>query len=43
MFEDIYEELTPELTAQRAELKDILERYPNEYDLSEYDKGKDSL
>lgn len=43
MFEDIYEELTPELKAQRAELKDILERYPNEYDLSEYDKGKDSL
>ncbi|KFY72059.1 hypothetical protein V499_07783 [Pseudogymnoascus sp. VKM F-103] len=43
MFEDIYEELTPELKAQRAELKDILERYPDEYDLSEYDKGKDSL
>ncbi|KAL5347707.1 hypothetical protein ACLOAV_007116 [Pseudogymnoascus australis] len=43
MFEDIYEELTPELKAQRAELKDILDRYPNEYDLSEFDKGKDSL
>lgn len=43
MFEDVYEDLTPDLKAQMAELKDILERYPNEYDVTDYDGGKDSL
>jgi len=43
MFEDIYEELTPDLRQQMAELKDQLDRYPEEYDLTEYDGGKDSL
>ncbi|KAK0384734.1 hypothetical protein NLU13_7212 [Sarocladium strictum] len=43
MFEDIYEELTPELKAQMNELREVIERYPEEYDLSEYDGGKDSL
>lgn len=43
MFEDMYEELTPDLKAQKEELKDILERYPEEYDLSEFERGKDSL
>lgn len=43
MFEDIYEELTPDLRAQKMELKDILERYPSEYDLTEFMRGKDSL
>ncbi|CZT45814.1 probable 3-methyl-2-oxobutanoate dehydrogenase (lipoamide) [Rhynchosporium secalis] len=32
MFEDIYEDLTPELKSQMSELKGIIERYPNEYD-----------
>lgn len=43
MFEDMYEELTLDLKDQKAELKDILTRYPGEYDLSEFPKGKDSL
>ncbi|KAI3335558.1 dehydrogenase E1 component [Ustulina deusta] len=43
MFEDIYEELTPELRAQMKELRDHLEKYPDEYDLGEYQGGKDSL
>jgi len=43
LFEDIYEELTPDLKAQMAELKGILEKYPSEYDLSEYENGKDGL
>lgn len=43
MFDDMYEELTPDLKQQKAELKDILTRYSGEYDLSEFDKGKDSL
>ncbi|KAI0515009.1 dehydrogenase E1 component [Xylaria bambusicola] len=43
MFEDVYEELTPELRAQMKELRDYLERYPDEYDLGEYEGGKNSL
>ncbi|KAI0439687.1 2-oxoisovalerate dehydrogenase alpha subunit [Xylaria telfairii] len=43
MFEDIYEELTPELKAQMKELRDHLEKYPDEYDLGEYEGGKSSL
>ncbi|KAI8635642.1 2-oxoisovalerate dehydrogenase alpha subunit [Xylariaceae sp. FL1651] len=43
MFEDIYEELTPELKAQMRELRDHLEKYPEEYDLGEYEGGRKSL
>ncbi|KAI1116409.1 2-oxoisovalerate dehydrogenase alpha subunit [Nemania sp. NC0429] len=43
MFEDMYEELTPELQAQMKELRDHLERYPAEYDVDEYEGGKSSL
>ncbi|KZZ96822.1 2-oxoisovalerate dehydrogenase alpha subunit [Moelleriella libera RCEF 2490] len=43
MFEDIYEEITPELKAQMTELRDMLDKYPDEYDFSEYEGGKESL
>ncbi|KAI0394246.1 dehydrogenase E1 component [Xylariaceae sp. FL0594] len=43
MFEDIYEELTPDLKAQMKELREHLEKYPEEYDLGEYEGGKSSL
>lgn len=43
MFEDVYEELTEETKAQMGELKDVLDRYPEEYDISEFEGGKDSL
>ncbi len=43
MFEDIYEELTPDLRAQMGELRGMLDRYPEEYDISEFEGGKDSL
>jgi len=43
MFEDIYEELTPELEAQMRELRGVIERYPGEYDVGEFEGGKDSL
>ncbi|KAI1356140.1 dehydrogenase E1 component [Xylaria sp. FL0043] len=43
MFEDVYEELTPELRSQMKELRDHLEKYPDEYDLGEYQGGKSSL
>ena len=39
MFTDVYEEMTPEAKAQREELRRILETYPEEYDLSEYENG----
>ena len=43
MFEDVYEELTPDLKQQMGELKTQLERYPDEYDLGEFEGGKASL
>ncbi|KAG7286039.1 hypothetical protein NEMBOFW57_008338 [Staphylotrichum longicolle] len=43
MFEDIYEELTPDLRNQMKELKSQLERYPDEYDLGEFEGGRASL
>lgn len=43
MFEDIYEELTPDLKSQMVELRGMIEKYPDEYDVSEYEGGVDSL
>jgi 2-oxoisovalerate dehydrogenase E1 component alpha subunit len=43
MMEDIYEELTDEQREQSAKLSDIIERYPNEYDVSEFEGGLESL
>ena len=43
MFEDVYEEMTPQTRKQMEELKDIIERYPDEYDLGPFEGGIDSL
>jgi 2-oxoisovalerate dehydrogenase E1 component alpha subunit len=43
MFEDVYEEITPTTKAQMKELRDVIERYPNEYDVSEFEGGVQSL
>ncbi|KAK0641275.1 thiamine diphosphate-binding protein [Cercophora newfieldiana] len=44
MFEDVYENLTPDLEAQMKVLKEQLEAYPDEYDLGEFESGdKESL
>jgi 2-oxoisovalerate dehydrogenase E1 component alpha subunit len=43
MFEDVYEKMTPGTMAQMAELKSMIERYPDEYDVSEFEGGKDTL
>lgn len=43
MFEDMYEEMTPTTKAQMKELRDVIERYPNEYDVSEFEDGVQSL
>ncbi|KAF2760288.1 branched chain alpha-keto acid dehydrogenase complex, alpha subunit [Pseudovirgaria hyperparasitica] len=43
MFEDVYAEMTEEAEGQVQQLKDVLKRYPNEYDLGDYDGGLDGL
>jgi 2-oxoisovalerate dehydrogenase E1 component alpha subunit len=43
MMMDTYEDVTEEQRAQMAELKDILERYPDEYDLDNFEDGLKGL
>ena len=43
LFEDIYEEVTEEQVEQMKKLKDVLERYPGEYDVDNYEGGRGSL
>ncbi|CAG9936700.1 unnamed protein product [Clonostachys rosea f. rosea IK726] len=43
MFEDTYENLTPDLKKQMKKLREVIDKYPNEYDVAEYDGGKESL
>jgi len=43
LFLDLYDEPTEDLKEQMGELKDVLGRYNEEYDLSGYEKGKDGL
>ena len=42
-FLDVYEEVTEEAQEQMAELKRILETYPNEYDLHQFKDGVNGL
>jgi len=39
----VYEELTEEQKEQMEKLRSIIEKYPDEYDISEYEGGLDSL
>ncbi len=43
VFDDIYETLTPDLRAQMKQLKEHLDKYPEEYDVADYEGGKRSL
>ncbi|RAL62634.1 hypothetical protein DID88_004480 [Monilinia fructigena] len=43
MFEDVYKEMTPELRDQMEELKRVMEEYPEEYDVGEFEGGSASL
>lgn len=43
MFEDIYEELSEDSKAERRELKRILDAYPQEYDVDEFEGGRGGL
>lgn len=38
MFTDVYDELTPNLVEQKEELIDLVNRYPEEYNPSRYEK-----
>ncbi|KAI9800917.1 MAG: hypothetical protein M1833_003054 [Piccolia ochrophora] len=43
MFTDVYEDVTEEGKAQMKELRRILDTYPNEYDVEQFEGGKESL
>ncbi|KAK1755642.1 thiamine diphosphate-binding protein [Echria macrotheca] len=43
MFEDVYEELTPDLLKQMKALRKQLEEYPDEYDVGEFEGGMETL
>ncbi|ANB15287.1 pyruvate dehydrogenase (acetyl-transferring) subunit E1 alpha [Sugiyamaella lignohabitans] len=43
IFNGVYSELTEPLKRQREELKEILDTYPEHYDLSHYEKGREGL
>ncbi|KAI9834063.1 MAG: hypothetical protein M1819_003348 [Sarea resinae] len=43
MFLDVYEELSEESETQMQELRRIIDTYPHEYDLGDFEGGKDGL
>lgn len=43
MFEDVYEELSEDLKTERKELGRILDTYPQEYDVDEFEGGRGGL
>ena len=43
MFEDVYADLTEETKEQMEQLGDILDRYPSEYDVEEFEAGRRGL
>jgi 2-oxoisovalerate dehydrogenase E1 component alpha subunit len=43
MFEDVYERVTEEQEEQIGRLRDVLERYPGEYDVESYEGGRKGL
>lgn len=43
LFEDVYAEVTDEQREQMRELDGLLERYPDEYDVDEFEGGRDGL
>lgn len=42
-WEGVYEELTEEQRAQMERMREVVERYPGEYDLDEFEGGKEGL
>ncbi|KAI9814975.1 MAG: hypothetical protein M1826_002107 [Phylliscum demangeonii] len=43
LFTDVYADLTEESRAQMAQLRELLDRYPQEYNVDEFEGGKESL
>ncbi|KAF2670676.1 2-oxoisovalerate dehydrogenase subunit alpha [Microthyrium microscopicum] len=43
MFEDVYEEVTEEQEEQIEQLKDVIRRYPGEYDVEQFEGGLEGL
>lgn len=43
MFTDVYEDMSEETKRQILELETLLDRYPGEYDLSEFEGGRNGL
>ena len=43
MWTDVYEELTEEQRKQMEELRSIVERYPNEYEVEGYEEGREGI
>lgn len=43
MFEDVYEQVTAEQREQMEELRGVLERYGGEYEVGDFEDGKDGL
>ncbi|KAH8650773.1 putative 2-oxoisovalerate dehydrogenase alpha subunit [Ilyonectria robusta] len=43
IFDDVYAELTEEAEAQREEVRRLIMKYPNEYDVDEYEGGISAL
>lgn len=43
VFTDVYEDITEEAEAQRQELKRLIQRFPAEYDISQYEGGIEGL
>lgn len=43
MMTDVYEEMTEEQVEQMRKMREVVERYPNEYDVTGYEGGLDGL
>ncbi|KAL7274312.1 hypothetical protein RUND412_002783 [Rhizina undulata] len=43
LFMDVFEKPSEDIKEQMEELKDVLERFPDEYELGDYEGGKDGL
>lgn len=43
MMQNVYAEYTPEQREQMAKLRSMVEKYPNEYDVSDFDGGLDGM
>lgn len=43
LFSDIYKVPSKDLEEQRLKLKEMFEKYPEEYNLEDFEKGKDGI